>query len=226
MHKTKLLTTAFVFLSFQLISAQSLSPDELAQMDSTQLAIYFQAHMRKVDSLAKIDYIAHEYKYLNKDFTIDISAHKFQKTMKQYEYIPQRIRNYNDSLSVVLMAEFNDSDQACIANLRISYSWQRLAFHTWQTPEEAKAFAAQFGITHPWRMNEFLKDEENTNQSIVEFFNNLRLKVEKETGKTRLDNLCRKELLNNALRCNPDRIKAINKRREEINRAAAKGNNK
>lgn len=67
-------------------------------------------------------------------------------------------------------------------------------------------------------MREFLIDEDNTDPVIGKFIKSLQSKVENEIGNTNLDNLCRDELLNKALQCNPERIKDIKIRQEKVQR--------
>ncbi|MCG8578902.1 MAG: hypothetical protein MI866_03245 [Bacteroidales bacterium] len=210
--------TLLCFLAVQQISAQKLSLEEWAKKDSTQRSELLKARRKKIDSLKTIDYLSYDYKYLNRDFEIKMSSRKFQKTMEKYDFIPQRIVSYKDSLSVVLMTEFNDWNQANISQFCITYSWFRLGYHIWQTSDEAQDFAAQFGIKHPWRMREFLVDESNTDPIIAEFFKDLQFKVEEETRKTNLDSLNREALLNKAFRSNPQRIIDFKKKQEEVRR--------
>lgn len=93
-----------------------------------------------------------------------------------------------------------------MAYLRVGYTWKRLAYHTWQTPIEIKNFAKSFKIFHPYRMKEFLLDENNFNKEVLDFFTALRFKlpVTEKKDPAKMD---RKDLLNYALYTNPMRIK-------------------
>lgn len=210
-------TLTLLILLISLLSfSQKVTMDDIRQMDSTARAKYFQLHDAKIDSLAKIDYLDYNYTYLDKDFRINIDSDIFNSTINTYEFISEHISSYKDSLAVALMAEFNDWDQLRVAELRILYSWQRLGYHTWQSKEEAQEFAAQFELTHPWRMREFLIDEANHHQEIKKFYKQLLKKVEKETGRADLDTLSRKEFLNVAMRNNPQRIDDFRKLQQEV----------
>ncbi len=105
-----------------------------------------------------------------------------------------------------MMAEFNDFDKARIAKLNIGYTWLRLSYHTWQSEKEVKDFAMSFGITHPYKMKEFLIDENNNDPMINAFFNELRTKVKGGDTNENIDKLNRDKLLTAALRSNPQRI--------------------
>lgn len=158
------------------------------------------------DSLKQIDFLSLDYEFLNERFEIHIDSIEFTNALDKYEYDPSRINTYKDSLGLVLMLHFNNWQKQRIAKNHIGYTWLRQSYHTWQTPEEAEEFAAQFGIAHPWRMYEFLIDESNDDERIHAFYKGLITKVAKETGRTDLKQLSKKELLTVAMRCNPTRI--------------------
>ena len=69
-----------------------------------------------------IDYFSHPNKYLDKNLKISITNNEFQNTIIKYNFFSDRIKKYNDSLNVVLMAEFNDWDHARFAIMRLTYS--------------------------------------------------------------------------------------------------------
>lgn len=189
--------------------------NRLARMDSTAKAEFWLNHMNKIDSLAQIDYLAYNYRYLDKDFSIHMDSITFHKAMEKYSFITHRITRYQDSLGVVLMLEFDDWDQSRIAQLSITYSWQRIGYYTWQSPQNAQAFAAQFRITHPYRMRELLIDEDYRDRRIMKFYRQLRHKVAKETGREDLDTFSREDFLKVAWRSNPERIADFKKFQEE-----------
>ena len=166
----------------------------------------YEAHKLLVDSLSKIDYLSYDYKYLDKGFKLKVGETEFKKAVKKFDFYPERIRTYRDSLGVVLMMEFNNWHQARIAESRISFSWLRLSYFTWQEVEEVESYTRSFDIVLPWRMYEFLIDEKNDNPKIIAFLEDLKDKVKKETKRDDLDQLSRKDLLTVAMRCNPQRI--------------------
>lgn len=152
------------------------------------------------------DFLLHPYKYLNNKYQITIDSDTYEREIIRGEFYKSRINDYKDSLVVVMGVEFPNSPSAAKkASLRVGYSWQRLAYHTWQTPSEIENFAKTFNIYHPYRMKEFLIDEKNSNKSILDFFKNLRSIVPKTNTKD-LEKLNRRELLNHALATNQSRI--------------------
>ncbi len=180
-----------------------------------------EAHYAKCDSIIKhTDFFTINYKYLDDDYNIIIDSETFEKAIKIYGFYPGRINNHSDSLAVVMMAEFNDYDKARIAKLTIGYTWLRLSYHTWQSEKEAKEFALKFGISHPWKMKEFLIDENNNDPKNIAFFDQLRTKVKSLNIKDNSDLLNRDKLLTAALRCNPQRKadykKMVVKRKKSI----------
>ncbi len=179
-----------------------------------------EAHYAKCDSIIKhTDFFTINYKYLDDEYNIIIDSVIFEKAIKTYGFYPERIKDHSDSLSIVMMAEFNDWDMARIAKLTISYTWIRLGYHTWQSQEEAKEFAMKFGINHPYKMKEFLINENNNDPEIIAFFNELKTKVKSQKTQTNIDVLDRDKLLIAALRCNPQHIadyqKMVTERRKE-----------
>lgn len=167
----------------------------------------YKLHKQKIDSLKKFNYLSYKYHFLDSNYQIRIDEKTFNKAIHKYNFLEDRIKSYKDSLGVVLMIEFNDWNKVRIGKQRISYSWLRLGYHTWQSEQEAENFAHLFGITHPWRMREYLVDETNNNPLIVDFINNLRTKIKEESQEQEIDHLSRKKLLNKALLHNPRRIK-------------------
>ncbi|WP_340065238.1 hypothetical protein [Ascidiimonas aurantiaca] len=154
----------------------------------------------------EIDFLTYSYKYLDRDHQITIDSLTFQEGVKKYKFIPDRIRTYKDSLSVIAMLNFGDWKKERKVVGRITYSWEALSYHLWMNEKETESFARSLGITHPWRMFEFLSLESNTNTEVNTFFTQLKQKVTKHTGKEIPTTVTRKKFLNYAFRVNPVRI--------------------
>ena len=159
----------------------------------------------------KIDYLTYKYKYLDSSYKIHVSSDVFNEAMSKYKFYPERIRKYNDSLSVIMMLEFGDWDKCRIACLQVGYLWLRLAYHTWQTEEEAKKFAKSVGITHPWRMQQYLEDDTNNSPEVIDFFKKLKLKILLSNKNVNFSGLNRERILSLALKLNPVRIADVQK---------------
>ncbi len=142
--------------------------------------ITFSLFSFNAQSQKEIDFLDYDYKYLTEDFQIQIDSSTFQKCIEKYNFYPERIKNYKDSLGIVMMVEFGDWKKARSAELKIVFSWKRLGYYTWLKEDEAKQFAAKFQISHPWRMYELLTDESNNNPDIKAFIEALNEKVEME----------------------------------------------
>ena len=84
------------------------------------------------------DYLTHEYSYLDKKYNINITAEKFDSLLKVTKADPKRIRNYNDSLSIVIYSEFDDYKEVVKAYNILKYSWQRAAYHVWLSEDQTK----------------------------------------------------------------------------------------
>ncbi len=75
---------------------------------------------------------------MDDDYNIIINLETDEKTIKKYRFYADRIKDYHDSLAVVMMAEFNDNDIAHVAILRIGYTMLRLGYQIWQTQKKQK----------------------------------------------------------------------------------------
>lgn len=158
----------------------------------------------KIDSISKIDFLSYNYKYLDKDFKFKISKKKFENSIDKYKFSPERLRNYKDSLGVVLMAEFNDWDAARIAELKITYSWERVGYHLLKNKDEVIEIAKKLNIKYPYRLQELLlRNDPKVTAEIEKLRNKLFLSFKKEELKT----MSSKQLLLFAFSNNPEIIK-------------------
>jgi hypothetical protein len=157
-----------------------------------------------------IDYFNYNYKYLDKNYKISISNREFQNTIVKYEFYPELIKNYSDSLGIVLMAEFNDWDHARFAKMRLTYSWLRLGYHLWLSEHDTKQMAKKYGYTHPYLFKEYLKESGNKNDAYLNsFFNTLRSSLRNTEGVKESDfkNGSINDLMNLALIKSSDRLR-------------------
>lgn len=155
----------------------------------------------KIDSLSKIDFIGYKYKYLDKDFKFKISKKKYQKSIKKNKFYPEKIVKYKDSLGVVLMAEFKDWDAARIAELKITYTWERVGYHLWKNKDEVLEIAKRLNIQHPYRLQELLL---RNDPKVSEEIENLRTKLFLKFGKEELKTMPSDKLLLYAFTNNPE----------------------
>lgn len=154
------------------------------------------------------DYLSHDYNHLDNEFRINISSVKFDSLVVMYKFYPERIKTCRDSLSVVLMGEFNDWDKARIAKNRIVFSYLRLSYYLWTTKAEAKKLCEKYDIKYPYRFYQLCAGSElNWDQELKDFIFELKNKVEVSTKNNSLDTLNNKEFLKLALVSNPQRQK-------------------
>ena len=163
---------------------------------------------------SEIDYLSYRYKYLDKNYAIKIKSSVFDSGVEKYHFYPNRLKCYVDSLGVIMMLEFDDWTKCNRAIQVVGFSWQRLSYYTWMSEPEIKSFAKSFGFNHPWRMYELLTSDSN-NPGIIEFYNNLKMKLKKNDVNLKLDNLSNKQILFIALKINPERIASAQKDVEE-----------
>jgi hypothetical protein len=122
----------------------------------------------------------------------------------EYKFIDDREGNYLDSLGVVLMAEFKDWDAARIAELRITYSWDRVGHHLWKDKKEAEALGKNLDIKMPYRFQELL---DKNDEKIVPIINDLRKKMFLLFRDDAIKDMTVKKLLAFAFKNNPDVLK-------------------
>lgn len=137
---------------------------------------------RKIDSLTQIDFITYPYKSVDiKNKKILLSSEDFDKTVTKFSFYKERIKNYNDSLSIALMHEFGDPAAARIANLQINYNWKRISYYLWMPEEAAQQIALSYGITHPYYFKKRLENEQLYDEKLTQIMNDLKQKVYNQT---------------------------------------------
>ncbi|GAA3768231.1 hypothetical protein [Flavobacterium ginsengiterrae] len=157
----------------------------------------------KIDSLRKIDFIGYKYKYLDENLKIKVSKELFDKMLIEYRFDPVKIKKYSDSVNVILMAEFKDDDAYRFAQLKITYSWERVGLHIWKNKEEVIELAKRLNIKHPYRLQElFLNNDPKVSAEIQ----NLRITLFEQFRKEELMMMPAKQLLPFAFSNNPEII--------------------
>ncbi|WP_297086679.1 hypothetical protein [uncultured Draconibacterium sp.] len=170
------------------------------------------------------DYFNHSYQYLNKDYSITIQDSVFQRFVKEFKFIPERIKSYNDSLSVILCGEFGNWDQVRIAKHRITFSWQRLGYILWMSAEESEEFGRHQSFIHPYSLyKHIIYQEDKWSSDTKRLIRNLRDEVAAVTNIQEIDKLETKELLKLSLIHSPDRIKDYAKFKSENSQCTGKG---
>lgn len=156
-----------------------------------------------------MDYLNYPYKYLDKDFKINISDKIFQESVVKNQFIASRVigKKYTDSLSVVLMAEFGNWEQSRLAQFKISYGWERVGAHLLISAAEAKKLGERYKQQYPYNMSVFLRNEKNHDAYLKTLFQNLRKELFLLSGDKKVDQLSISKLMDEANRKSPDRIK-------------------
>ncbi|PXY02782.1 hypothetical protein DF185_01430 [Marinifilum breve] len=162
------------------------------------------------------DYLSHKYEHLDENFKIHIESVKFDSIMTKYQYAPQRVDSWRDSLSVVLMGEFGNWDQQRIACNRISYSNLKTSYYLWITPEEVKQMAEKRGFKHPYRFYEYFRYHENKwDNGMKSFMEKLRKKVASVSERKDVLEMDNRSFLREALKLSPQRVKDFLELREK-----------
>ncbi|MDO5615257.1 MAG: hypothetical protein Q4G16_03645 [Cruoricaptor ignavus] len=163
----------------------------------------------KIDSLRKIDFLEYDYKSIDK-ITLKnlLSSKEFDDIIIKYKFIPDKIKHRNDSLSVSLMAEFNDWDVMRVAKLQLTYDWKRIAYYLWLCPEESKIIAQNEGYEKAYYFKGYLENEEKHSEKIKEVINNIKEKIIKKEGDI-FKKRSMKEILAVFFEKNPDRLRDL-----------------
>jgi hypothetical protein len=162
------------------------------------------SNSKKIDSILKIDFLNYNYKFLDKSFKIVVKKDVYDKSFKDYKFTTNENFKYADSLSVVLMAEFNDWDVARIAKLRITYTWERVGYYLWKDESEILELAKRVNIDQPYRLQELIK---NNDEKISNEIDNLRKKLFLNFGENELKTMPLDQLLSFSFKNNPNIIK-------------------
>ncbi|WP_163407387.1 hypothetical protein [Flavobacterium ajazii] len=151
----------------------------------------------------RINYFTKKYTYLDQNLKVNMNSQKFEAFKKKYNF--SRTDTARDSLSVALMAEFNNWDQARIAELRISYTWVRLGYHLLLNEFETKKIGKEFNIKYPYLLKEMIS--RNNTQKVKNIISNLKKRIEKLDSITDLSKMNADQLMRKALEINPVRKK-------------------
>ncbi|WP_326983170.1 hypothetical protein VUJ46_01070 [Chryseobacterium sp. MYb264] len=171
----------------------------------------------KVDSLIQIDYLAYSFKYLNKDFKILIDNNSFNKSLKENHYIEERIKNYSDSLGVVLMYELNDWDATRIAKQQITFSWKRLGYYLHRSDRDLKNLNIKYEYKHPYLMFRHFKSNDEESEFKKAEINRIKniLVTDFKQDYNMITKLSNEEILNKSFELNPEIIRMRNEAAKE-----------
>ena len=152
------------------------------------------------------NYFSRDYNYLDDEYKIEISSTDFNLLVEKYAFYPEQIRHYKDSLSVILNENFlGDSKKAHTGKLILGYTWQRLSYHLWETPEVTENLARSFGFSHPFLFKRYIV-ENDQQKEVKKLLSNLREQITREIPDAELSKLSTDDLLNFAMRNSPQRI--------------------
>lgn len=171
----------------------------------------------KQDSLKNIDFLSLNYQYIDKNYQVVIDSATFQKACITHSLPAHTMETYTDSVAVAMMLEFNDWKYANKGIAKVGFTWQKQSFYMWKSIEETKAFAAAFGLNHPYKLKVLLGDESNNDPRVIKFLEELKTKL-KNNNIPDFDESARVKFLSYAYRYNPDRIALSDKKRAEKKR--------
>lgn len=155
----------------------------------------------------EVDFLSYRYKFLDKNKRILIPKNIYESTIKKYNFKDFQIKKYEDSLYVVMMAEFNDWRKARKAINVLTYKWEKLCFYTGKDIFYVKELAKKCNIENPYQMYEFLISENSIGEGIDELFADVKKSIRKIDENYDFTEKSRKQLLYYLFRINPDRRK-------------------
>ncbi|SHG37771.1 hypothetical protein [Flavobacterium defluvii] len=154
-----------------------------------------------MDKLMKQDYFSRKYSFLDDNYKVRMGTADFEKYRKKYNFPASATSK--DSLALALMAEFNNWDQARIAEMRLSYSWVRLGYHLLLSESETIELAKTFKISHPWLLKESIS--KGTAPLAQKAAADLRKRLKKLEPDLDFSMMAADELMRKALEINPVR---------------------
>lgn len=158
---------------------------------------------KSIDQIINFNFFDYNYKYLNNHFEIEIDEINYQKALEKYNFRKDIRFNYQDSLKVILLIEFDNFDYARIGSLQLTYTWNRVGLHTYENTDFLKKTANSNGLKHPYLFIKELRHEKNDNKDLLDIIINLRKKLYKKFDKDSIDSFNRRELLKFAFKNNP-----------------------
>lgn len=173
-------------------------------------SISHKAENKRNSNLADIDYLNKKYKYLDRNFKINIDSTTFNFINKDKMHAD----NYKDSLVIILSHELQNDKAVNLAFHRILYKWKRVGIYIWEDQETAEKIALEHGFNHPYKFIAYLNNDSIHDSKRKSFLLQLKDKVEKST-KRNLDGYKSEDFLDFAFRQNPIRIEEINKHKKE-----------
>lgn len=175
----------------------------------------FGQESKGLEDALRFDYFNYNYKFLDKNYKIKISKNVYNQTINKYKYFPEKIKTYGDSLSVVLMAEFNDWDKARVGQNRIAFSFLRLSYYFWITEKEAEQLVKKYKFKMPYQLYEFVNEEKYKDGYLKNVIFHLRNKVYKKTSNEKVNTMSVPQLLSYALKESPRRIEDFQEKQIE-----------
>lgn len=167
------------------------------------------------------DYFSHSYKFLDSDYNINIDSIEYREAVRIF--FPE-IANANqkaDSLSVVLMLEFQNKDKVRIAKNRLLMSWNRLGYYLFMTEDEAKSFFQPLGYKMPYVVYFDIVNNINA-EEFENLLQEIKLKLKQIRPEKNFNELSNNNLLREALFLNPKRTKEMSCSSHDHSRVSCK----
>lgn len=159
------------------------------------------------NSLNDISFFDLKYEYLNDSYLIDIDSVSFMNLILKYRFSCDQIKTFKDSLYVIFIDNFEgDTEKSHKAKFQIGYTWKRLSYHLWISEDETKKLASRFGFSHPYLFKSFMI-ENFQREDVQAVLKSLKEKVQLKFYNKSLSTKSPNELLNTAMRHNPERIR-------------------
>lgn len=184
----------------------TVSFSQVKKWDKNELEAIRKKSKKEIDSFIKIDFLTKKYQFLDKDFKINIDSSTFNKAVKKYNYYPERITSYRDSLSVVLTYELQSFHGSRIAGSRITYQWKKIGYYIWENEQNSKNIGISFGFKNPYRFYEFLIDNTIEDKRKTQLLKQLKVRISKLI-KDSISIKPNKKFLKFAFKNNPQRKK-------------------
>lgn len=175
----------------------------------------------QIQNISDKEFITRKYKNLDENFDIKMLSKNFNETIKRYRFIRSSIRNYEDSLNVALINEFNDWTLTRKASSRITFSWKKVGYELWLNEHQARSLGAKYKFKMAYELKLYVEQGKTQDVDLQKLIDNIRKKVYKNS-KDKTSLTCSvHDLLNYAYTSNPQIVNdranyLINSRKKQI----------
>ncbi|WP_430813915.1 hypothetical protein [Carboxylicivirga sp. RSCT41] len=169
------------------------------------------------ENLSNTDFFSLNYRYIDKDYNVCMDSVTYQEALLKYNLPGLLMKSYTDSVAVAMIMEFDNWDIANKAISKIGYSWTKMSYYLWKTPEETRQLAARSGINHAYLFRQYITRADDNDEQLANIIEDIKTALD-DKGLTEYNMASRAEFLSYAYKHNPDKIAFYTNKRAEKKR--------